>query len=298
MPVYALDWLGMGRSARVSFVVKANRHVHEADSFFVDSLEEWRVKMGLETMALVWHSLGRISAWYTRFATPSCVGNLVLISPAGMLGDQDSTTSPAREPTDDQKESKPHSNSTVRGQHGAKPSSNSERVKSVREEQKQEKEKDSRKRKVFTYLWETSKSPLALVRRLGVFRPMLIGNYASRYRDLSVLSEEARNVSDYFLSITPVTGSGEYCISHLLAPFAVARMPLVDRIHEVKVPVVFLYGEHDWTDPQGGVQSTKKLQEAGNNNARIYVVDKAGHHEVVNDTLMNELYTDFIVRVN
>ncbi len=58
MPVSALDWFGMGRSARVSFVAKAKRHVHEADSYFVDMLEEWRVKMGLEKMTLVEHSLG------------------------------------------------------------------------------------------------------------------------------------------------------------------------------------------------------------------------------------------------
>jgi cardiolipin-specific phospholipase len=62
-PVYALDWLGMGRSARVPFKVKAKRddiagRVAEAEGFFVDSLEEWRKKMGLERMTLVGHSLG------------------------------------------------------------------------------------------------------------------------------------------------------------------------------------------------------------------------------------------------
>ncbi len=73
-------------------------------------------------------------------------------------------------------------------------------------------------------------------------------------------------------------------------------------------------------DPLGGLQSIERLRDAGNNNARIYVVDKAGHHgenfisiletrklleltrriivyldnaEVVNNTLMKELYTDF-----
>ncbi len=45
--VYALDWLGMGRSARVPFTVKSKRddiaaRVTEAESFFIDSLEEWR----------------------------------------------------------------------------------------------------------------------------------------------------------------------------------------------------------------------------------------------------------------
>ncbi|KDN50917.1 hypothetical protein RSAG8_00546, partial [Rhizoctonia solani AG-8 WAC10335] len=44
--VYALDWLGMGRSARVPFKVHAKRddikgRVEEAESFFLDALEEW-----------------------------------------------------------------------------------------------------------------------------------------------------------------------------------------------------------------------------------------------------------------
>jgi cardiolipin-specific phospholipase len=62
-PVYAVDWLGMGRSARVPFSVKAKRHDNvgratEAESFFIDALEEWRVKQGLEQMTLIGHSLG------------------------------------------------------------------------------------------------------------------------------------------------------------------------------------------------------------------------------------------------
>ena len=62
-PVYALDWLGMGRSARVPFKVHAKRddiprRVAEAEGFFINSLEEWREKMGLQKMTLVGHSLG------------------------------------------------------------------------------------------------------------------------------------------------------------------------------------------------------------------------------------------------
>lgn len=65
-------------------------------------------------------------------------------------------------------------------------------------------------------------------------------------------------MNDYILNITLAKGSGEYCIckflkscrkhtdsyflhheAHILAPFAHARLPLADRIAEVKVPVIF-----------------------------------------------------------
>ncbi len=40
--------------------------------------------------------------------------------------------------------------------------------------------------------------------------------------------------------ISRAKGSGEYAITHLLAPGAYARMPIVDRINKIKVPVAFL----------------------------------------------------------
>jgi cardiolipin-specific phospholipase len=45
---------------------------------------------------------------------------------------------------------------------------------------------------------------------------------------------------DYLLNLTLMKGSGEYCISHLLAPGAHARMPLVDRIAALKIPITFV----------------------------------------------------------
>jgi hypothetical protein len=45
---------------------------------------------------------------------------------------------------------------------------------------------------------------------------------------------------DYLLNLTLMKGSGEYCISHLLAPGAHARLPIVDRIAALKIPVTFV----------------------------------------------------------
>jgi cardiolipin-specific phospholipase len=73
-------------------------------------------------------------------------------------------------------------------------------------------------------------------------------------------------------------GSGEFCISHLLAPGAYARMPIVDRISPLKVPVTFMYGDSDWMDVEGGRAAQKVLAEAGNTDVDVHVVKNAGHH--------------------
>lgn len=104
---------------------------------------------------------------------------------------------------------------------------------------------------------------------------------------------------DYILNITLAKGSGEYCIcafssvsscpserhltrimyvAHILAPGAHARFPLVDRINKLKIPITFVYGDHDWMDAQGGTASVEALRQAGNGQGRMYVVKNAGHH--------------------
>lgn len=62
---YALDWLGMGRSGRPSpselnagKKATVEERVKKAERFFTESLEQWRVKEGVERMTLIGHSLG------------------------------------------------------------------------------------------------------------------------------------------------------------------------------------------------------------------------------------------------
>lgn len=59
--LFCLDWLGMGRSSRVPFHIPHEKmkttesRVEAAESFFVQALEDWREKAGLEKMTLVAH---------------------------------------------------------------------------------------------------------------------------------------------------------------------------------------------------------------------------------------------------
>ncbi|KAI0347477.1 alpha/beta-hydrolase [Trametopsis cervina] len=287
--VYAVDWLGMGRSARVPFTVKAKRddidaRVHEAESFFVDSLEDWRQKMGLEKMTLIGHSLGGYLSVVYALRYPTRVNKLILLSPAGIPRDPNNTTVPSRELTD--------APDTTKG--GPAQPATRQTVDTLHHDQKEEQRKESTRRKLFTYLWEEGWSPFQVVRTAGLWAPMLVGKYSSR-RFIGLSMDDTKAMHEYILNITLAKGSGEYCISHLLAPGAHARRPIVDRIHEVKVPVTFVYGDQDWMDPEGGSESVEKMRQAGNSEGKMYIVPHSGHHvyldnpKAMNDLLIKEL---------
>ena len=165
----------MGRSARVPFVVKAKRddvqgRVSQAEGFFLDALEEWRIKQGLERMTLVGHSLGAYLAAAYALKHPERVTKLVLLSPAGVLGEPESEQ-PSRELTDDQRSLTAHD----------APEEVDDRrtvemkIRAAHTEQREKKEKEPMMRRVFTHLWEEGWSPFQLVRNLTVFGPWLVG---------------------------------------------------------------------------------------------------------------------------
>jgi pimeloyl-ACP methyl ester carboxylesterase len=85
--IYSVDWLGMANSSRPEFIRSTgdiDQDVHNAEDFFVDSLEKWRIQMGVDSMTLLGHSLGGyLSACYS-IKYPERVKKLILVSPAGV----------------------------------------------------------------------------------------------------------------------------------------------------------------------------------------------------------------------
>ena len=88
--VFALDLLGMGRSSRPAFKIHAkdkDSKIAEAESWFVDALEEWRVKRGVERFTLLGHSLGGYLAVAYALKYPGHLNKLILASPVGIPED-------------------------------------------------------------------------------------------------------------------------------------------------------------------------------------------------------------------
>jgi len=169
-------------------------------------------------------------------------------------------------------------------------------VEVIEQEQKAEKQQMSRTRRLLMYFWEEGWSPFQLVRSTLFWSPLLVGKYSSR-RFPSLTPSETRDMHEYLLNLTLSKGSGEYCISHILAPGAWAHMPLVDRVAMLpkEMPVTFVYGDQDWMDPVGGFESVERLRLAGNPNGKMYIISDAGHHlyldnyKAVNKLLLKEL---------
>ncbi|KAG9004004.1 hypothetical protein FRB94_001209 [Tulasnella sp. JGI-2019a] len=270
--VYALDWLGMGLSARVPFKIHAKREntqqrVKEAEDFFLDALEEWRVRNGFETMNLVGHSLGGYLSAAYALRHPNRVSRLILVSPAGVPRDPNATDAAIQQAAAAATEAS-----------ASNPEVNSNR-----------KPEMTWTRKLLVHGWEAGWSPFQVVRSAGFLAPLLVARY-SNWRLKALPDQDARDMNDYMYHITRAKGSGEYCISHILAPGAHARLPLVDRVDKLTVPTTFVYGDDDWMDSKGGAESVKKMRAAGNKDVRNVVIPYAGHHVYLdNPDAMNEL---------
>ena len=101
--VYALDLLGMGRSSRPPFKVHAKdrqKSITEAENWFIDALEEWRIARKIDRFTLMGHSLGGYMAVAYALKYPGHLNKLVLASPVGIPEDPYAVNADMPEPND------------------------------------------------------------------------------------------------------------------------------------------------------------------------------------------------------
>ncbi|CAI6229763.1 unnamed protein product [Periconia digitata] len=315
--VYALDLLGMGRSSRPSFKIHAKDRegkITEAENWFIDALEEWRIKRGIERFTLLGHSLGGYLATAYALKYPGRLNKLILASPVGIPEDPHAVNDDIPDPED----------STMANEFTQDQDETTDTPSNHRLAPTTAAKKDPPRRRVppwLAYLWESNMiSPFSLIRWSGPLGPRLVSGWTSR-RFSQLPEEEAQALHDYSYSIFRQRGSSEYALAYLLAPGAFARSPLIRRIHgvgrqwiqphdgaivdgdakpssndvkrEPGLPVVFMYGEHDWMDVAGGFAAQevmrkekerllegKSIEEKkkDHSEAKVVIINKAGHH--------------------
>lgn len=300
--VYALDLLGMGRSSRPPFKVHAKDRqasITEAEDWFIDALEEWRVKKKIEKFTLLGHSLGGYMAVAYALKYPGHLNKLVLASPVGIPEDPYAVKAELPNPTQSDL-----ADETTQNQDGGidgSSSNNSDNVTPgdnnnfLNARSKAEKSLKPGEQappinprrplpKWLVYLWDANISPFSLVRWGGPLGPRFVSGWTSR-RFSHLPSEESKVLHDYAYSLFRQRGSGEFALAYILAPGAFARSPLIRRIHgvgrqmiapdgsttssiesaervrETGVPVVLMYGENDWMDIAGGYAAAAKIDE-------------------------------------
>jgi cardiolipin-specific phospholipase len=316
--LYALDMLGMGRSSRPPFRIHAKDHqgkITEAENWFIDALEDWRIERDIEKFTLCGHSLGGYLAVAYALKYPGRLNKLILASPVGIPEDPYAVNADMPEPEDSTMANEfiEDQDSTTSGQGDQLKTSN----KAAKESAAPRKPLP----KWLTYLWDANISPFSVVRWAGPLGPRLVSGWTSR-RFSHLPSEEAQALHDYSYSLFRQRGSGEFALAYILAPGAFARSPLIRRIQgvgrqylgvhtgpiaddkstsssaperprESGLPVILMYGENDWMDIAGGYAAEQKMKEVreellrgksaeekkkDHGEAKVVVIRKAGHH--------------------
>lgn len=281
--VYFADMLGMGLSGRPSFPsikVKgdpndppvARARVKQAESFFLDSFEDFANKENLSSFTMVGHSLGGYLSTAYALKYPHRVDKLVLVSPVGI------PKSPYHD--DAEEEAKIGIEAREQLDNVAAEDANQSRPSSPSSGKPRPKPPNA----WWTRLWEANVSPFSIVRMSSFAAPKLVSRYASR-RFALFEPEVQSDLFSYLYSVYGQRGSGEYCLAHILSPGAYARWPLISRMAQLdpKIGVSLIYGDSDWMDKKGGEAAAQMLKarpnmdETARKRTRTYINPHAGH---------------------
>ena len=242
--LYALDLLGMGRSTRPPFKIKAKdrqQAIREAEDWFIDALEEWRVKRKIDRFTLLGHSLGGYMAVAYALKYPGRLNKLILASPVGIPEDPFAISAEMPEPSDSALANEFAQNQSDVVQPPSDPTkaaADNNILMNARNANNNNNYNSNGQRarkplpKWFAYLWDANISPFTFVRWAGPFGPRLVSGWTSR-RFSHLPQPEAQALHDYAYSLFRLRGSGEYALAYILAPGAFARSPLIRRIHGV-----------------------------------------------------------------
>ncbi|KAF9916703.1 hypothetical protein BX616_003060 [Lobosporangium transversale] len=261
--VYAIDWLGMGGSSRPDFKFKHTSKssmkevVRNSEDFFIEGLEEWRQIQRIEKMVLVGHSLGGYLSTAYALKYPQRVEKLVLVSPVGIPENPAAQSAPLPNPPSQDGTSEETSAQVQNGPKAASSATPS----------------TTWIRRLAMGAWERNITPQSIMRFTGPFGPSLVAAYTSR-RFAYLEEDEQRDLNNYIYHISSKSGSGEYALATILAPGAYARWPLMNRMKDIKMPTVFLYGESDWMD----YKAAEKARKTMNVPTALMRIPNAGHH--------------------
>ncbi|GME96738.1 unnamed protein product [Ambrosiozyma monospora] len=135
--------------------------------------------------------------------------------------------------------------------------------------------------KLLIKLWNKHCSPFQVMRAFAPISPRFMSEWTCKRFEKAKDATELQTVFQYTLSIFLVKGSGEFGLTRLLAPGALAKLPLIKRLPDkIKVPSLWLYGDIDWMNKHAGYKMCKEINKSGDksNKAKFRLIQEAGHH--------------------
>jgi len=233
--VYCIDLLGMGLSSRPQFDCE---NTEDSINFFVESIEQWRIKLGLEKFVLCGHSFGGYMAGQYAVKYQSRVSKLLLLSPLGFTKREITISTPEEE--------------------------------KVKYEKKTFLQKQLHKIKLSFWRDKMTFSQIAnkYAWAFGfIFRRWL----TKRFRLNSDIGEL---LWDYLLEIWRLPVSSEKAIYYIINQDIIAFHALEESVIDLEIPVCVYYGDKDWMDDLGARRLHSNNQKS---DFELFYVDDCGH---------------------
>lgn len=295
--VHAIDLLGFGFSSRPSypkFKMDTREDIEKVEGWFIDSMEEWRQKRNISEFVLMGHSFGGyLSCAYAmkynkklvEASNRNMISKLVLISPVGVERSQYSYLKDVKASGVSEEVRQLENNKTPKVDVAQEFTANQHDI--THGTFKASTNDDGPRftsSKWLTYLWERHVSPFSIIRNVGFMRSRWISRWTgSRFAEFyNVDPEQFQKVHDYIYRVFNAPGSGEYAITRILAPGALARLPLVDRVPKyvasMDLPTLWIYGDRDWMNRDAGKEINHEINTLNRNLLTFATISNAGHH--------------------
>lgn len=308
--IHAIDLLGFGLSSRPNFPHFKNNSksdIYQIEDWFIDSMEEWRKRRGIERFVLVGHSFGGYlsCAYALKYnqniinaatgVSQRMIDKLVLVSPVGVERHQGSllANSPPLSAQVSLQEVRRENSQNPEVPLGKELTADQESIVkggyAPKDHWSEPQEDELRGRKLIRYLWDKNVSPFAIVRKAGPIRSRWISNWTThRFSHIYYQNpEHFQHIHDYFYRVFNGNGLGEYAITRVLQFGALARLPLLDRCPEkfvkMGLPTLWIYGDKDWMNEEAGEEMAKEInrlsRKSGEGDLASYsLIRNAGHH--------------------
>jgi len=101
------------------------------------------------------------------------------------------------------------------------------------------------------------------------------------------LFDDANVLSKYVYHCNAQYPAGEMAFGQMQIPFGWAKIPLVERVHQMDpyVPVSVIYGKKTWMDSDAFLKTMHKIPSK----VEVVFIPKAGHHVYIdNQSMFNE----------